>query len=921
MARKARHIAGSRTDAAGSRQPMPAPSAALPGLPASTSRSRWRATVELTRMAQDHHQRSTGTAGIGDIVGILTIAVITAIAFYPALIRGTVLGSLDIMNIWPVTQGLFHHVHNKASFDQASQMVPWLTLDWRSIHSGTFPLWNRYTLLGLAQFGNFQSGVLSLPHLISYIFPVRNAYLISVSVTMLTAGTGAFLASRVMGAGPAMAAVGGVAFELSGSIANWAGWPQGEVNAWLGWILALIILLHRSNKPLRLMAALAAVVAFAIYAGHPESYLFLALTAGITGLVAVAAQLRARSTSIYRLKRTATRVAASALLGGLLAAPLLAAGGQLIGNSTRAALGFTHPYTGLPLSAIPDLLVPQYFGTPAASSHWFGPLYSFYEISSYMGPIIVFFAVYAILRLWRRPLVMGMTVAATIEFFIVFDFGPLQKLISLIPQARIIGFTRLLMSLDFLVVMLAVLGMTHAVKVLLCDIKSRLPANTARNTVHTKADEVVLAVCALCVGALMYGLDAVNAHPAGLSTAEARIRLASISSATEGYWAIILALVVCYITAHTIRWNRRSEIRRHRLVTTVTGIFAAVVLVAQAVLLIPPMAGVATYGHSFYPQDSTTSLVKDTVRGSILGVGPPLSYLVAGTTVTENTTTAKKEMGTSSNRGRAQGTSNPTIPGTAHGPVARLAPSALKIAENVSEIPASTGYLPESNIAYMVDLFAARDPMLPKIYLKSWANALGVPEDSLVPKEVTGPDNVFSPTMLTPALARMYGVRYLFVSTYVPGALKLMDQPLDPGLQVAARGKGFELVRVTGARRFTLQGTTGTIRSVQWKSDNQVSVTVTAAGNGRLIAGITALPGWHATVDGAKAKLVTVNKVMLGVPVPRGTSTITFTYWPAAFTFGIGVALVALVIIISMIVADLHRRRTHHGRSWHAITR
>ncbi|MHB8262599.1 MAG: YfhO family protein [Acidimicrobiales bacterium] len=908
MTRKARHAAGTGVKSNSRRRPAPTPVIARPGRYDAPKRAGDRGKAR-SDMSQVRYQHPTSTASIGDIAAIITIAAITAIAFYPALARGTVLGSLDIMRIWPVTHGLFSHVHNKASFDQASQMVPWLTLDWQSIHTGAFPLWNRYTLLGLAQFGNFQSGVLSLPHLISYIFPLRNAYLVSVSVTMLIAGTGAYLAARVLGAGPAIATVGAVGFELSGSIANWAGWPQGEVNAWLGWILALVVLLHRSERPLRLMAALSVVVAFVIYAGHPESYLFLALTTGITGLVVTAMQLRSHSTSLFKISRTALRVGVSVLLGCLLAAPLLLVGGQLIGDSTRATLGFTLPYKGLPLSAIPDLLVPQYFGAPTASSHWFGPFYSFYELSSYVGPIIVFFAIYAILRLWRRPLVIGMTVAAATDFFLVFDFGPMQKLISLIPQARIIGFTRLLMSFDFLLVMLAVLGMTRAAK-FLGNVASNVAksSNTAARLAETRADGIALAASALAVGALMYVLSALNSNPPGLTRAEVSIRLTSISRATEGYWAIILMMAAWLIANRAIRWNRKSENRRKRLIVITTGIFAAVVLAAQAILLIPPVVEAATYGHSFYPQDSITRLVKNTVKGSLLGVGPPLAYLTAGASTGATATD------------RALPRGGDSAPGAGGVPKSLPATPAANIAENVSGMPASTGYLPESNIAYMVSLFAARDPMLPKIYLTSWADTLGVPMSSLLPKKVTGPDNVFAPTMLTPNLARLYGVRYLFVSTYTPGALRLMARPLRPGLQLAARGKGFELVRVTGAHRFSLKGTTGTVDAIRWKGDNEVSATVTAAGSGSLIAKITALPGWHATVDGAKVRATTINKIMLGVPVARGTSTITLTYWPTAFSLGIAAALAGLAIVALMMVVDLvglRRGRLRHGRRRH----
>ncbi len=774
-----------------------------------------------------------------DIVGIGVIAVITAIVFYPALSRGFVLGSLDIMNIWPVTHGLFNHVHNKASFDQASQMVPWMTFDWQSIHHGVFPLWNPYTLLGMAQFGNFQSAVLSLPHLVAYLFPLKNAYLVSVFTTMFIAGTGAYVAARVMGVPPAISIAGAVAFEMSGSIGNWAGWPQGEVNAWLGWIVALVILLHRSDRPNRLIVALGVVIAFAVYAGHPESYLFITITIMVTCAVAAWSYRK----DIQSISRTALRVAISTILGVLLSAPLLLTGLQLIPLSTRATQGFRQPYSGLPLSAIFDLIAPRYFGTPAAIGHypagasWFGP-FSFYELSSCVGPVIILLAIYGTIRLWGRPLVRGLAITAIIDFFTIFDFGPVQKLISAIPHARIIGFTRLLMSLDFILVMLAVLGLTQLLR-------------------SENKDRYIFFAIAALVGIVLGVLFAIS-NSSTLSPRYRMIRTTSIEQAIAGYLAVLVAIIAYWLYTHY------SEPQVPNLKLAITTL-AIVILATEAVLLIPPISQADTFGRSFYPQDSNTTLAEKTVGRSILGAGPPLYDLTTGS----------------------------------HYDAA--------LAKNVSTIPSYTGFVPESNIAYGVNLFAARDPMLPKAYFDSWAHEASIPEKELVPKEIVGPDNIFIPTIADPALARFYGIRYLCVSTYFPGALQVMKEPLKAGLTLVAKGPGFEIIRVAGVHRFTL--TTGSVRSVRWQGNNQVTVDTYASKPGKLIARISALPGWHATVNGEPVHAKTTDDVFLTVAAPRGASTITLSYQPGSFYDGLMAAAVGILLIAILLIADLRRQQ------------
>src|ERR1039458_2870898 len=115
-------------------------------------------------------------------------------------------------------------------------MVPFNTFDWTAIHHLQFPLWNDLSLLGLNQFLNFQSAVLSLPDLMSYLAPLRFAFLVVVAMKLLIAGTGAYVLCRVLGLRPLASALGGVTFMLSGAFSAWLAWPLSGVVAWLGWI-------------------------------------------------------------------------------------------------------------------------------------------------------------------------------------------------------------------------------------------------------------------------------------------------------------------------------------------------------------------------------------------------------------------------------------------------------------------------------------------------------------------------------------------------------------------------------------------------------------------------------------------------------------------------------------------------------------
>ncbi len=855
-----------------------------------------------------------------DIAGAATVVLAAAATLYPALSKGFVSGSLDIMNIWPVTHGLFMNVHTKASFDQASQMSPWLAYDWHSIHSGTFPLWNRYTLLGMPQFGNFQSGVLSLPHLVSYLFAQRYAYTISTLVTLLIGGSGAYTAARVIGADPVLAAVGGVAFELSGSFANWAGWPQGAVNAWIGWLVALAILIYRRERSPFLVVSFAVVVAFAIYAGHPESYLFVAATVLLVCLIgAIVLAVTGKSPS-GRPVRAILRLLAGTLLGALLGAPLLLAGFQLLPMSTRVSLGFAPSYAGLPPSTSVMLLVPGFYGMPVQSSNWTGPLYSIYEIGAAVGAVIVALALYALLRLWRRPLVMGMGAVALLQFLVIYDFGPLQHLLGIDSVTRMVGFSRLLMPLDFLLVMLAVLGLRHI-------------GEQARHEIRIwRADVAMLWAAVVAVGLLLGGIALALSGDHGISPSVRGIRLHATLHALEGYGAAAIPLLAIAVAlSHSerrpgsLRGSPAAQARSSvPVISRLMMPIAVVILIAEAGLLVPPVAQMTSFGRQYYPVDRNVSMVRNAVGSAILGAGAPLPLL-----------------------GNASGPLNVSQQGSAV-----RAPGAADLEKDVSSMGPFTGFLPESNIAYGVPLMSARDPMLPKAYLQSWAKITGIPEGVVAPSTVAGPDNIFTPTFLTPAMARYYGVSYLFVAGVasasgagmsvggkqvcrpaaggVQGAgaaapagsdagqaarFAYTGPQLAPGLKVAACGDGFLLVKVLGSGQFTVQGdkgrgaSDGSVSAVSWAGDNSVSMQAHSAEGGTLVARLTALPGWTVTVDGHGEALSTLNGLMLALDVPAGTSRVTLTYSPAAFTYGVYLAFAGGVIIVLVAVAVLLRRR------------
>ena len=123
-------------------------------------------------------------------------------------------------------------LRNSATGDQVAEMIPWSTLAWVQVHQGHLPLWNPYSGLGLPLAFNWQSAAFSLPMAVSYLFPLHLAYTVQIVLTLVIAGTGAYVLARVLHVGIIGCAAAGTVFELVGSFMGWLGYPHAAVMSW-----------------------------------------------------------------------------------------------------------------------------------------------------------------------------------------------------------------------------------------------------------------------------------------------------------------------------------------------------------------------------------------------------------------------------------------------------------------------------------------------------------------------------------------------------------------------------------------------------------------------------------------------------------------------------------------------------------------
>ena len=261
-------------------------------------------------------------------------------------------------------------------------------------------------------------------------------------------------------------------------------------------------------------------------------------------------------------------------------------------------------------------------------------------------------------------------------------------------------------------------------------------------------------------------------------------------------------------------------------------------------------------------------------------------------------------------------TSSPTAlaPSAAERTLARSVGTGLVgFGSNACFTSAQLGVVPDVNVAFGIREFAIYDPVLPQAYYGSWLAATGLTGAAQVHPAV--PFSLFCPALTSTTLARRYGVAFVLEPAHTAG---------PPGT-TEVRAIGDEvLFRVPGAARATvvpapsgaaLPGVDAPGAPVSVRAPDPATWTMTtgAAVPSVLRLRLSAVPGWHATVDGRAVAMTPYAGIMLQLRVPAGRHRVVLTYAPAAFTLGLvlaAVAAAALVVIGVGAVVLRRRRRT-----------
>jgi Bacterial membrane protein YfhO len=222
---------------------------------------------------------------------------------------------------------------------------------------------------------------------------------------------------------------------------------------------------------------------------------------------------------------------------------------------------------------------------------------------------------------------------------------------------------------------------------------------------------------------------------------------------------------------------------------------------------------------------------------------------------------------------------------------------------------AGQGILAQANVLFDVHELAMYDPLAPSAYYSVWHSLTGKDGGSAYYYQ-------FCPAVSSVNAARRFGVGYVLERPNTKG---------PSGSRFVKEVGGDDLYKIPGAAAATLVPSTaggalpsndkaGTPIAASHPDPATWKVATDSSTAQVLRLRITNVPGWHATIDGHPLSLMPFSDLMLQARVPAGRHSITVSYWPTSFTFGLVLSAVTVGgLAVAITLEALHRRRRGGG--------
>ncbi len=349
--------------------------------------------------------------------------------------------------------------HNYTLSDDIVVVLPWREFAMHSLGQFQIPLWQPYNGGGRPFLANIQTAIFNPVNWLHFILGHRWGFLLVHIVQLYLMGMFSHLYFRTLRIPAEVALIGAIACTYLGFMVVWLGGTQPSTFLLFPLSLALLEL-RLSNRwaNSRFAIAFSLVIAWEVFAGHPEIILLNNVCAGLYLLYRLLTLPRAWGNWAARARLMGLFVG-SGLFGALLAAVQLLPFLEYTANSFAVVARSSEKGEPFGSHKLLSFLLPNPYGNPTYGFDldFAQPVYS--EISGgYVGPTIIFLAICA-LWLARRNLLTWFYVGGTlVGLSIVYGYWPIFQLVvraSLISVAQ----QRMMGYMAFFLVALAMLGL------------------------------------------------------------------------------------------------------------------------------------------------------------------------------------------------------------------------------------------------------------------------------------------------------------------------------------------------------------------------------------------------------------------------------------------------------------------------------
>jgi hypothetical protein len=405
----------------------------------------------------------------GFVFAVALVGLGTVILFWPVFSEGKVVvpGDIPYSNPFWRTDPAGEYVppQNSLLSDQIEQFYVWHRIAAKAMQQeGRVPLWNPYIFTGRPLVANAQSTLFYPPNLLLlWLTPGQIATLRAV-FNLLVAGAFTFLFCRDLGISPKGSILSAVAFAFSGPVIVWLGHTPANVLVWLPLIMWAGEKLLNRNPPLPWIVALAFGVAMSVLGGHPETTFHVLAVFSIYFF----ARLWLLDLDLRKKAKLLAVVGMALILGLMISGlQLLPFVDFLLSSSTLAQGGrsvggsnWFYSEEWLPnLATLVTIVYPNFFGNPTDNNYsWpFTNYQNYNEQTAYLGLIPLALAVGALFAFPKRRRVIVLAVLALFCIGVAWRL-PGFELVNHLPLFSMVINKRLRMVFVFLVAVLAGFG-------------------------------------------------------------------------------------------------------------------------------------------------------------------------------------------------------------------------------------------------------------------------------------------------------------------------------------------------------------------------------------------------------------------------------------------------------------------------------